>query len=184
MPNAGPASPALSLAVLGETVDLLGVVVARMSDKLDQHGETLTAVQRTALESRDAAQAAKAFADPKRYADHIGQEVYDALGESLDRLEALHGGFATDRQGANRTLSELVRQEEQTLQRLRDDQARAERRNKRIPFIAIFGLVLVLGLTIVLPRFMAGNASACTVLGGEWLRGSDSGKQACVFYAG
>ena len=52
---------ALSLAALGETVDLLGVVVARMSEKLDQHGETLAVVQKTALESRDAAEAAKAL---------------------------------------------------------------------------------------------------------------------------
>lgn len=183
MPNPGSAAPALSLAVLGETVDLLGVVVAKMSDKLDQHGQTLAAMQKIAVESRDAAQAAKAFSDPKRYADHIGQEVYDALGESLDRLEALHAGFATDRQDASRTLSELVRQEEQTLQRMRDDQARAGRWKKRIPFIAFFGLILALGLAIALPRFMAGNSIACAVLGGDWLRGPESGKQACVFYA-
>lgn len=184
MPNPGSATPALSVAALGETVDLLGVVVAKMSDKLDQQGQTLAGMQKIAMEGRDAAQAAKAFSDPKRYADHIGQEVYDALGETLDRLEALHGGFATDRQDANRTLSDLVRQEEQALQRIRDDQARAGRWKKRCPFIALFGLVLALGLAIALPRFMAGNASACVVLGGEWLRGPESGKQACVFYAG
>lgn len=155
-----------------------------MSDKLDQHGQTLAGMQKIAVESRDAAQAAKAFSDPKRYADHIGQEVYDALGETLDRLEALHGGFATDRQDASRTLSELVRQEEQTLQRMRDDQARVGRWKKRTPFIALFGLVLALGLAIALPRFMAGNGTACAVLGGDWLRGPESGKQACVFYAG
>jgi len=184
MPNSGSASPAPSIAVLCETVDLLGVVVAKMSDKLDQNGQTLVGIQMVAVESRDAAQAAKAFSDPKRYADHIGQEVYDALGMSLDRLEALHAGFATDRQDASRTLSELVKQEEQTLQRMRDDQARAGRWKKRIPFIALFGLVLVLGLGIALPRFMAAHASACAVLGGEWLRGPESGKEACVFYAG
>jgi hypothetical protein len=79
MPEPGSASPALSLAALGETVDLLGVVVARMSEKLDQHGETLAAVQKTALESRDAAQAAKAYADPQRYGRHIGNEIDKAL---------------------------------------------------------------------------------------------------------
>ena len=183
MPNAGPASPALSLAALGETVDLLGVVVAKMSDKLDQHGQTLAGMQKIALESRDAAKAAKAFSDPKRYADHIGQEVYDALGESLDRLEALRAGFAADRQDASSALGVLVKQEEQTLQRMRDDQERAGRWKRRILFIALFGLVLALGLAIALPRFMAGNASTCAVLGGEWLRGPESGKEACVFYA-
>ena len=183
MPNPGSASPALSLAALGETVDLLGVVVAKMSEKLDQHGETLAAVQKTALESRDAAQAAKAYADPQRYGRHIGNEIDKALSIPLDRLEGLHSGFAADRQDASRSLDEMVWQEEQTLQRLRDDLARAGRWKKRIPFIALFGLVLVLGFSIALPRFMAANGAACAVLGGEWLRGSDSGKEACVFYA-
>ena len=184
MPEAGSASPALSLAALGETVDLLGVVVARMSEKLDLHGETLAAVQKTALESRDAAQAAKTYTDPQRYGRHIGNEIDKALAAPLDRLEGLHLGLTADRRDASRTMDELVRQEEQTLQRMRDDLARAGRWKKRTPFIALFGLVLVLGLSIALPRFMAGNGTVCTVLGGEWLRGSETGKEACVFYAG
>ena len=184
MPEAGSASPAFSLATLGETVDLLGVVVARMSEKLDQHGETLVAVQKAALESRDAAQAAKAFADPQRYGRHIGNEIDKALAAPLDRLEGLHLALAADRRDASRALDELVRQEEQTLQRLRDDLARAGRWKKRAPFIALFGLFLALGLSIALPRFMAGNGTTCAVLGGEWLRGSETGKQACLFYAG
>ena len=183
MPKPGPASPAPSLAALGEMVDLLGVVVAKMSEKLDQHGKALAGIQMVAMESREAAQAAKAFADPKRYANYIGQEVYEALGQSFDRLEALHAGLKADRQDNGHALDELVRQEEAVLQRLRDDQAKAERWKKRIPFIAFFGLVLALGLAIALPRFMAVNSTACAVLGGEWLRGPESGNQACVFYA-
>jgi hypothetical protein len=61
--------------------------------------------------------------------------------------------------------------------------ANAGRWKKRAPFIALFGFVLALGLTIALPRFMADNGTARAVLGGEWLRGPESGKQACVFYA-
>lgn len=49
-------------------------------------------------------------------------------------------------------------------------------------FIALFGLVMALGLSIALPRFMAGNYTACAVLGGEWLRGPETGKEVCVFY--
>ena len=179
----GSAAPASSLAVLSETVDLLGVVVARMSEKLDQHGETLAAVQKSALESRDAAQAAKSYTDPQRYGRHIGNEIDKALVAPLNRLEAVHSCFAADRQDTRRALDEVARQEETVLQRLRDDQASSGRWKKRIPFIALLGLVLVLCLTIALPRFMAVNGTACAVLGGEWLRGPESGKQACVFYA-
>ena len=180
----GSAAPAPSLDALGETVDLLGVVVAKMSEKLDQHGEALATVRKTALESRDAALGAKAYADPQRYGRHIGNEIDKALAGPLARLEVLRSGLAADRQDASRSLAELVQQEEQTLQRLRDDLARAGRWKKRTPFIALFGLVLVLGQTIALPRFLAGNGTVCTVLGGEWLRGSETGKEACVFYAG
>lgn len=176
--------PEASSASLGEMVDLLGVVVARMSEKLDQHGETLVAVRKTALESRDAAQAAKAYADPQRYGRHIGNEIEKALAVCPDRLEGLHLGLAADQRDACRTMDELVRQEEQTLQRPRDDLASSGRWKKRPPFIALFGLVLVLGLTIALPCFIAGNGTAGAVLGCEWLRESESGKEACVFYAG
>jgi hypothetical protein len=184
MPNPGSASPPLSLAALGEMVDLLGVVVARMSDKLDQHGETLAVVRKTALESRDAAQAAKTYADPQRYGRHIGNEIDKALAAPLDRLEGLHLALTADRRDASRTMDELVRQEEQTLLRLRNELERAGRWKKRASFIALFGLVLAIILSIALPRFMAGNGTVCAVLGGEWLRGPESGKQACVFYAG
>ena len=182
MLKSGSAAPAPSLAVLSETVDLLGVVVAKMSEKLDQHGQTLASIQKIALESRDAAQAAKSYTDPQRYGRHIGNEIDKALVVPLNRLEALHSGFAADRQDTRRALDDLARQEEAVLQRLRDDQASAGRWKKRIPFIALFGLVLALGLTIALPRFMASNGAACAVLGGQWLKENASGRLACVFY--
>ena len=180
----GSASPALSAATLGETVDLLGVVVAKMSEKLDQHGQTLAGMQKLTLESRDAAQAAKSYTDPQRYGRHIGNEIDKALVALLDRLEALHASFAADRQDTRCALDDLARQEEVVLHRLRDDQVSAGRWKKRTPFIALFGLVLVLGMTIALPRFMAGNGATCAVLGGEWLKENASGRLACVFYGG
>ena len=180
MPKPGSASP--SAATLGETVDLLGVVVAQMSEKLDQHGQTLASIQKVALESRDAAQAARAYADPQRYGRHIGNEIDKALVAPLNRLETLHSGLVADRHDTRRALDDLAREEEAVLQRLRDDQAKTERWRKRIPFIALLGLVLVLGLAIALPRFMAGSGIACAVLGGEWLKENASGRLVCVFY--
>lgn len=183
MSNPGSTHPALSDDALRETLDLLGTVVANMAGKLDRHSEILADVQQTALESRDAAQAAKAHSDPQRYGRHIGQELDKALDAALDRLEGLQSGFATDRQETRRTLEKLVREEEAVLQHLRDDLEKAGRWKRRVPFIAFFGLVLALGLTIVLPRFMVANGLGCVVLGGEWLRGPETGKDACVFYA-
>ena len=105
------------------------------------------------------------------------------IGRILDRLDILHSSFEADRCNAAYRLEDLVEQEETTLQRLRADQERAGRWKKRIPFIALLGLVLALGLPIALPRFLVVSSTPCAVLGGEWLRGPESGKQACVFYA-
>jgi hypothetical protein len=182
MPNPGSASSPLSLATLAKW----WISGRRGRQNVGETGSArgnLAAVQKTALESRDAAQAAKTYADPQRYGRHIGNEIDKALAAPLDRLEGLHLGLAADRRDASRTLDELVRQEEQALQRLRDELANAGRWKKRTPFIALFGLALVLGFNIALPRFLAGNGTACAVLGGEWLRGPESGKEACVFYA-
>jgi hypothetical protein len=183
MPNPGSAHSALSDAALRETLDLLGTVVANMAGKLDRQGQILVDVHKAAIESRDAAQTAKTHSDPQRYGRHIGQELDKAFDTTLTRLERLQSGFVSDRQETLLSLGELVRQEEAVLQRLRDDLENAGRWKQRIPFIALFGLALALGLTMALPRFFAGNGIGCAVLGGEWLREPESGNDACVFYA-
>jgi hypothetical protein len=187
MPALGPATLALSDAELRETIDLHSGVLAKMSDKIDAQGALQLKLIDTVIGGMDAildaARAAKQQTDPARYARHIEQELDKTIGRILDRLDVQHSNFEADRRDTTYRLEELVQQEENVLQRLRDDQERAGRWKKRIPFIALLGLVLALGLAIALPRFMVVNGTSCAVLGGEWLRGPESGKQACVFYA-
>jgi hypothetical protein len=187
MPALGPATLALSDAELRETIDLHSGVLAKMSDKLDEQGDLQQQLIDVSIKGMDSilklALAAKEQTDPARYARHIEQELDKTIGRILDRLDILHSSFEADRCNAAYRLEDLVEQEENTLQRLRADQERAGRWKKRIPFIAPFGLVLALGLAIALPRFLVANGSTCAVLGGEWLHSSESGKQACVFYA-
>jgi hypothetical protein len=90
--------------------------------------------------------------------------------------------LSRDAQITRRSLEELVRQEEAVLHHLSDDLEKAGRWKRRIPFIALLGLVLAFGLTIALSRFLASNSAACVVLRGKWLKESQSGRLACVFY--
>ena len=187
MPALGPATAALSDAELRETIDLHSGVLAKMSDKIDEQGALQQQLIDVSIKGMDSilnlALAAKQQTDPARYAQHIEQELDKTIGRILDRLDILHSSFEADRCNAAYRLEDLVEQEENTLQRLRADQERAGRWKKRIPFIALLGLVLALGLAIALPRILAVNGTFCGVFGGEWLRGPESGKQACVFYA-
>ena len=187
MPALGPATLALSDAELRETIDLHSAVLFKMSNKIDEQGTLQLKLIDTVIDGMDAildaARAAKQQTDPARYARHIEQELDKTIGRVLDRLDVQHSNFEADRRDTAYRLEELVQQEENVLQRLRADQERAGRWKKHIPFIVFFGLVLALWLAIALPRFMAVNGTSCGVLGGEWLRGPESRKQACVFYA-
>ena len=183
MPNPSSATPTLSIVALTENVDLLSVVVAQMAERLKQQDQTLAGVQKVTLESRDAAQAAKQQTDPARYARHIEQELDKTIGRVLDRLDVQHSNFEADRRDTAYRLEELVLQEENVLQRLRADQERAGRWKKRIPFIAFFGLALVLVLVIALPRILADSGFGCDVIGGAWTR-STTEAEVCVFYSG
>ena len=49
------------------------------------------------------------------------------------------------------------------------------------PFPRIGAVVLVIVLTVTLPRFLASNASMCVVLGASWTT-TTTGVDACVFY--
>jgi hypothetical protein len=183
MPKPGSATPALSITALTETVDLLGVVVAQMAERLKLQEQALAGVQKVTLESREAAQAAKQQTDPARYARHIEQEFDKTIGRVLDRLDVQHSNFEADRRDTRFLLDDLIRQEENVLQRLRDDLADARRWKKHTPFIALFGLVLAFGVAIALPRFMANYSITCEVLGGSWVL-AKAEEAGCVFFMG
>ncbi len=187
MPALGPATAALSDAELRETIDLHSGVLARMSDKIDEQGALQQQLIGVSIKGMDSilklALAAKEQTDPARYARHIEQELDKTIGRILDRLEILHSSFEADRRDATYRLEDLVLQEEATLQRLRADQERVGRWKKRIPFIALFGLVLALGLAIALPRILAGSGFGCDVIGGAWTR-STTEAEVCIFYRG
>ena len=89
------------------------------------------------------------------------------LAEEIQRLAVLNSEHKATR--------------ENLLKSIRREKAEAERWKKRIPFIAIFGLVLVLGLGLGLPRVMADNAVASRIIGGQMLVPT-TGAPACVLY--
>lgn len=187
MPALGPATLALSDAELRETLDLHSRVIARMSDKIDEQGALQLKLIDTVIGGMDAildaARAAKQQTDPARYARHIEQELDKTIGRVLDRLDVQHSNFEVDRRDTRFLLDELVQQEENVLRRLRADQELAGRWKKRIPFIALFGLVLALSLAIALPRIVADSGFGCGIIGGAWTR-STTEAEVCVFYSG
>ena len=169
--------PALSDADLAETLDLLATVVASVSDRVDAQTAALDRLTKTTAETRQAAFAAQAQTDPKLFAKPIGQAVREQLEVPLDRLNNLHAGFSDNSRQALHRLQELTSTKADLLHALQAETAKVQRWNKRIPFMVIGALVLVLALTITLPRVFATNPTVCVILGGDAVGGS------CMFFA-
>ena len=65
------AAPALPDAELRETLDLLSTVVASVSDRVDNQGNAIDKLTKTAAATRQAAFAAQKQTDPERYGEII-----------------------------------------------------------------------------------------------------------------
>ena len=169
--------PALSDADLAETLDLLAIVVASVSDRVDAKTAALDRLTKTTAEARQAAFAAQAQTDPKLFTKPVGQAVRAQLEIPLDRLDHLYAGFSDNNRQSLHRLDELATAKADLLHALQAETVKAQRWNKRILFMAIGALVLVLALTIILPRVYGTNPTVCVILGGEAVGGS------CMFFA-
>ena len=173
------AAPALSDADLRETLDLLSTVVASVSDRMDSQTQAIDRLTKTAAETRLAAFAARSQTDPDLFAEQAGARITKSLTPAVDAQTQLVNMLAEEIQRLAVLNGEHKTTREDLLKSIRGEKAEAERWKKRIPFIAILGLVLVLGLGLGLPRLMADNATTCRLMGGQMLVPA-TGDPACV----
>lgn len=176
-----PEFPTLSDAELRETLDLMATAVASMSDRIDALTAAADKQIKVSTDARIAAFAAKDQTDPKRYGEALAKTLNAGLGQvATDMAEIVRRlTLQTDK-----TLQALARSEDDRSSALREvfeRERKAESLKRRLPWFGLGALVLALGMTVTLPRFMAGNASTCAVLGATWTT-TTTGVDACVFY--
>lgn len=169
MPDQSAAAPALSDADLRETLDLLSTVVASVSDRMDSQTQAIDRLTKTAAETRQAAFAARSQTDPELFAEQAGKQIGKSLRPPVEAQVELVSMLAEEIRRVAALNGEHKATREDLLKSIRREKAEAKRWKKRIPFIAIFGLILVLGLGVGLPRFMAHNDTTCRIIGGQML---------------
>lgn len=151
MPDQPSSSPALPDTALRETLDLLGQVVANMSERLDQQGEQIKEMAKVVQATRTAAQHAEQLVDPAAYGRFIGEHVEKALDHVLDDFARVVVEIRKDHDRTRARLQELEQAERAMLDRLRLELAEAGRWRRKVPLIwggtAVLGLLLGVGLT-------------------------------------
>lgn len=176
-PAAPPASPD---AELRETLELLGTLLASVSDRVDAQTEALDRLSKTAAEARQAAFAARAQTDPQFIAAPLAEAARAGLVPAtngitratdvlLDGLKLAH----TELKDAGATKTEL-------LQRLLTEVERLRWWRQRRPVLGLGAVVLLIFLALALPRLIALHPTGCWLLGGE-LRDYVAGYEDCLF---
>jgi len=178
-----PEFPALSDDELRETLDLMATAVASMSNRID--GLTTVANKQIGVstEARIAAFAARDQTNPEKYGELVGAAIDGKINDNLVRM----GQMCVDLlKASNRAQDALKKVEEDKSDALRavwEREQKADRLKSRLPWLGLGAVVFALAITVLVPRFLASNASTCAVLGASWTR-TTTGVDVCVFYAG
>ncbi|WP_282063918.1 hypothetical protein [Roseobacter litoralis] len=176
-----PDLPALSDDELRETLDLMATAIASMSNRIDDLTTVADKQIKVSTEARIAAFAARDQTDPKAFGQLVGEVIDGEIDENLGRMARM----ATDLlKVSNRTQEVLKKAEEDKSAALRDlwdREQKVDRFKARLPWFGLGAVVLALAMSLLLPRFLASNASACAVLGASWTT-TTTGVDACVFY--
>ena len=173
--------PAPSDQELRDILDMLGTVVASVSDRVDAQTEVLARVNKTATEARQAAFAARAQTDPKKYGDLVGEAIEGRIKENLTKLAAQIVDMRYAADAMTEALNKVEGDKWEVLRQVRDREEKADRLKHRVPWLGLGAVVLAIAMTLLLPQFLASNGSGCAVIGGQWTR-TTTGGDACVFY--
>tara|TARA_R110001599_G_scaffold345620_3_gene570200 strand:+ start:1323 stop:1871 length:549 start_codon:yes stop_codon:yes gene_type:complete len=175
------ASPALRDDELPETLERLIQLTLTLSDQVDEQTKAINKGTSLANEARHAADAARKQTDPKAFGQLVGEVIDGEIDENLGRMARM----ATD-------LLKVSNHTQEVLKKAETDQSAAQRTiwereqkldqfKARLPWFSLGAVVLALTMTLLLPRFLASNATACAVLGASWTT-TTTGANACVFY--
>lgn len=176
------ASPAPPDDELRETLDLLSTVMASVSDRVDANTQVLDRLNKTATEARQAAFAAKAQTDPKAYGELVGGTIDGKINDNLVRM----GQMCVDLFEASNRAQEVLKKAEEdrsaALRQIWEREQKIDLLKSRLPWFGLGAVVLALTMTVLLPRFLVRNASACAIIGGSWST-TTTDVDACVFYS-
>lgn len=174
-------SPALPDDELRETLDMIGTVVASVSDRVDAQTDAFDRLNKTASEARQAAFAAQRQTDPELYGHIIGEAAVRLIDQSLSDLKRTAEDLRVQTHHAGTALKKIDDGNQQDRQNMRERERRVDAFRAKLPLIAFAVGVFAIVMTLTVPRFIARFPAGCGVLGGTWTP-VKSGDHACGFF--
>ncbi|WP_209599750.1 hypothetical protein [Ruegeria sp. HKCCSA071] len=181
MNDQSPSPAPLSDEELRETLDMVGTVLASVSDRVDDQTRVLDRVHKTATEARQAAFAAQTQTDPEHYGDLVGHAINARVRGSLEAISQVADALGAQSRHTDAVLKKAEQDKWEVFKDIREQEREIECSKTRLSWFGLGVVVLALTMTVTLPRFSAYNSTTCGVFGGVWTQTMD-GYPACVHY--
>ena len=165
---------------LRETVDLMGRLVARISDRVDTQTKVLQQLDGTLAEARAAAFTAAEQTDPEQYGQLVGATIDGRIADSLKRLNKAAETLLSGAERSNASFQETTSAHSSTLRLIDDLRLKQDQDKSWSRWVGLGGIILAIVLTVAVPRFLASFEEGCVVLGGTWTQ-TTRGVDVCVF---
>jgi len=175
-----PDRPALSDAQLREQLDRMGDLTIDMSEQVHEQTKAINHISTVASEARRAAKAAEKQTDPEHYGELVGQTIEGRLDETIRKMSHASAEVLNGIQRSNASFQETTTMHSKTLSLMGELREMQQKDRKLSRWVGLGGVVLVVVLTVVAPRFIASFEEGCVVLGGTWTQ-SSTGVDVCVF---
>ena len=174
-------SPVLTDEELRETLDMVGTVLASVSDRVDSQTSAMDRLNKTATEARQAAFAAQNQTDPEHYGDLVGQAINARVLQPLEAMSQVANSLGAQSRHTDAVLKKAEQDKWEVFKDIREQEREIERFKTRLPWFGLGAVVFALALAVVVPRISGINSTTCAVLGGAWVQ-TTVGNFACVHY--
>jgi len=176
-----PNRPPLSLDELRETLDRLGDLSLRLNDRVEEQTKAISHTTTMTNEARRAAEATKQQTDPDQYAEYAVEVIDKRLEERMQDIKQTASDLLRASNYTREVLSKAEEDKSAAKRQLWEREQKLEQWKSRWPLFGLGAVVLLVFLTLLLPRLMASNASTCAILRGVWTSTSTN-TDVCAFY--
>ena len=158
---------------LRETLDLLGTVMASLSDRVDGQTAALDRLTKTAAETRSAALHARDRMDMKPVAEAIGIFMERDIGPATNEMRALGRAVEADRRAVRADIDALLRGTTEIMEQRRR-QLEGLKTRSWIPLLALVAVLIAFATALLAPWGLAklSGELLCRLAGGDWFSSS------------
>lgn len=175
------ASPTPFEIELRETLERLGDLSLKLNDRVEEQTKAISHSTTMTNEARRAAEATKQQTDPDQYAEYAVEVIDKRLEKRMQDIKQTASDLLRASNYTREVLSKADQDRTEAQRQLWEQERKLAQFRSHLRWLGLGAAVLVLVLTLLLPRFLASYGPTCAVIGGVWTT-TTTGVDACVFY--